>query len=52
MVDHVAMEHPYARVIRHQGYLGALVLAQQIGVGEVRHDLAAIGSDDLETHTM
>lgn len=41
------------RVISHQRYLGALVLAQQIGIGEPRFDdLAAIGRNYFETHAM
>ncbi|CAI8934724.1 hypothetical protein EMIT093MI4_60221 [Pseudomonas sp. IT-93MI4] len=52
MVDHVAMEHPYPRVIRHQRHLRTLVLAQQIGVGEVRRDLVPVRRNHLETHAV
>ena len=52
MVDHVAMEHPHAWVIRHQRHAGAFVLAQQVGVGEVRDHLVAVRRDHLEAHAV
>src|SRR5471032_485223 len=46
------MEHPHPRIIRHQRHARALVLAQQVSVGEVRDHLVAVRGDHLETHAV
>ena len=42
----------HRRIVRHQRDAGGLVLAQQVGVGEVRDDLPAIRIQYLEGHPM
>ncbi|CAI8794765.1 hypothetical protein EMIT0P218_10428 [Pseudomonas sp. IT-P218] len=52
MVDHMAMEHPHARIIRHQRHLRPLVLTQQVSVGEIRDDLVPVRGNHLEAHAV
>src|SRR3546814_2083984 len=48
VVDDMTVKHPDTRIISDQRDTGRLVLAQQVGIGEPRIDLAAIGRDHLE----